>query len=142
MMQKNVSKEKKKTLRKRYFFMFCFLVFPIVNFLVFYVYANFNSIVMAFQRPIYDGGEGYVWTLDNFKRIVELFGSAGGGVLTEALINTVLFWISGMLIGLPISVLSCYFFFVKIPGSKLFRHFNYYCLMLYRNSALVLDLSR
>ena len=124
-MQKNVSKEKKKTLRKRYFFMFCFLVFPIVNFLVFYVYANFNSIVMAFQRPIYDGGEGYVWTLDNFKRIVELFGSAGGGVLTEALINTVLFWISGMLIGLPISVLSCYFFFVKIPGSKLFRAVMY-----------------
>lgn len=120
-----MSKAKKKSLRKRYFFMFVFLAVPFINFLVFYVYANFNSIVMAFQKPVYGGAEDYIWTLDNFKQIVTLFSSVGGGVLKEGLINTFLFWATGMFVGLPISVLSCYFFYVKIPGSKLFRSVMY-----------------
>lgn len=121
----NMSEAKRKAKRKRNFFVFCFLVFPIVNFLIFYVYANFNSIVMAFQRPSYNGTAEYTWTMENFKTIIQLFGSAGDGVLKEALINTVLFFLAGMLIGLPLSILSGYFFYVKIPGSRLFRSVMY-----------------
>lgn len=113
---------KRKARRNRYFFMFCFLAFPIVNFLIFYVYTNFNSILMAFQKPAYGGTGEYTWSLYNFKRIIELFGS---GILKEAFINTFLFWAVGLLIVLPISVLNCYFFYVKIPGSKFFRAIMY-----------------
>lgn len=120
-----VSQEKKKVLRKRYFFMFCFLAFPILNFIVFYIYANFNSILMAFQRPVFNGSGEYVWTLENFRRIVDLFGDAGGGVLLEATINTFLFWLIDISIVLPITTLSCYFFHVKIPGHKFFRAIMY-----------------
>lgn len=117
--------QKKKRERKKHFFMFCFLVVPIINFLIFYVYANFNSIVMAFQRPTYNGSADVIWTLDNFKQIINQFTSAGGGVMKEALINTLLMWFTGMFLGLPVSVLSCYFFYVKLPGSKTFRAVMY-----------------
>lgn len=120
-----VSEAKRRKKRKRTFFVFCFLAFPIVNFLVFYVYANFNSILMAFQRPSYSGGGDFIWTLDNFKTIIQLFGTAGDGVLKEALINSISLFLAGMLIGLPLSVLSSYFFYVKIPGSRLFRAIMY-----------------
>ena len=41
--------DKQKTL-----FMASFLVLPIINFLIFFVYTNINSLVMAFQRPMDD----------------------------------------------------------------------------------------
>lgn len=133
-MSAGISKRK----RKKYFFMFCFLVFPIVNFLVFYVGVNFNSIMMAFQKPVYGGTSEYVWTLDNFRRIIELFTSSGEGVLTEACINTFLFFAAGMVIGLPLSILSCYFFYVKIPGSKIFRAVMYLPCIITSSALVVL----
>ncbi len=120
-----MSEAKRRKKRKRNFFVFCFLAFPIINFLIFYVYANFNSIVMAFQRPSYGGVAEFSWSMENFKTIIQLFGSAENGVLKEALINTILLFLAGMLIGLPLSILSGYFFYVKIPGSRLFRSIMY-----------------
>lgn len=115
----------KKKRRNEYLFMGVFLAFPIVNFIIFYAYANFNSILMAFQRPVYGGAEQYVWTLENFRRVIEMLGSGESGNLLEAARNTFLFWIVGIVITLPITVLSCYFYYVKIPGYKFFRAIMY-----------------
>lgn len=41
-------------------FLFFMLAIPIINWLVFWLYVNLNSILLAFQRA--SGG----WTLDNF----------------------------------------------------------------------------
>ncbi len=133
-----LSKEKRQTLFKRRVFIWSFLALPILSFLVFYLYANFNSIIMAFQRPVYSGSESYVWSLDNFRRIKELFTSAGGGVLTQALLNTLSMWASGMLIGLPLSILACYFFYVKIPGTKFFRAVMYLPQIITSSALVVL----
>ncbi len=133
-----VSKEKRSAVFKRRVFIWSFLGLPILSFLVFYVYANFNSILMAFQRPVYGGNVDFVWSLDNFKRIRELFSSSGDGVLLEALINTLTMWASGMIIGLPLSVLACYFFYVKIPGTKLFRAVMYLPQIITSSALVVL----
>ena len=57
-----------KPLRKgKYFFIFFMLLLSVISWLVFYVYVNFSSIVMAFQefvgydenfKPIYKFGFG------------------------------------------------------------------------------------
>ncbi len=133
-----LSKEKRRTIRQRRIFIWSFLGLPILSFLVFYVYANFNSIVMAFQRPVYGGESKYVWSTENFSRIKDLLGSAGGGKLTKALVNTLLMWSSGMLIGLPLSVLACYFFYVKIPGARLFRSVMYLPQIITSSALVVL----
>ncbi len=133
-----LSKEKRKTVRQRRVFIWSFLGIPILSFLVFYVYANFNSIIMAFQRPVYGGEADYIWSLDNFKRIGQLLSSSGDGTLIKALVNTLLMWSSGMIIGLPLSVLACYFFYVKIPGTKLFRAVMYLPQIITSSALVVL----
>ncbi len=133
-----LSKAKRISLRRRRIFICSFLAFPIVNFLVFYLYVNFNSIMMAFQRPVYGGSVDFKWSTDNFQRITELFSNAGGNVLTQALANTMLLWASGMIIGLPLSVLACYFFYVKIPGTKVFRAVMYLPQIITSSALVVL----
>ncbi len=133
-----LSKEKRKEMFKRRVFIWSFLGIPILSFLLFYVYVNFNSIVMAFQRPVYGGETEYIWSTANFTRIKELFSSTGDGVLLEALINTLTMWATGMLIGLPLSILACYFFYVKIPGTKLFRAVMYLPQIITSSALVVL----
>ena len=48
----NVDNPKRKKIFRRRFFIFCFLAFPVINFLIFYVYVNFDAFFMAFQRQI------------------------------------------------------------------------------------------
>lgn len=137
-MGKRISKEKRREQFRRRMFMFSFLALPMLSFLVFYIYANFNSIVMAFQRPGY-GGQADYWSLDNFIRIKDLFaGNGAGGELLQALLNTLSLWAAGMLIGLPLSVLACYFFYVKIPGTKLFRAVMYLPQIITSSALVVL----
>ena len=58
----------KKQKLKRAVFIISFLIVPTVNFLLFYVYVNLNSILLAFQKNV--NGETY-WTFDTMR---SLFG--------------------------------------------------------------------
>ena len=49
MVKKDVNLKKKKTEER--LFILSFMIVPVISFLVFYVYVNFNSILMAFQLP-------------------------------------------------------------------------------------------
>lgn len=50
---------------RRRVFIIGMLSIAVLNFLVFWLYVNFNSILMAFQSQTKGG---LVWTLDNFTR--------------------------------------------------------------------------
>lgn len=70
--------KKKNRLNRKYweerFFICCMLVVAVVNFLIFWVYLNFSSIMLAFQSIEFDGSS--TWTLDNFRMIFsELTGA-------------------------------------------------------------------
>ncbi len=132
------NKAKRKKLFRRRFFIACFLAFPVINFLVFYVYVNFDAFFMAFQRPVTGQGFGATeWSLENFQTIFKLLSASEGGELLKALLNTVLFYLAGMIIGLPLSVLMSYFIYKKIKGYKLFR-FVTYLPNIITSSALVI----
>lgn len=70
---------------KRAIFLLSFIFIPTVYFLIFYVYVNGNSFVMAFQLT--RRGVGTYWTLENFTRF---FGelSTNGSEMGEAFRNT------------------------------------------------------
>ncbi len=128
--QLDVDEQRKKLKAKKdfdkNFFVFCFLAFPILNFLVFYLFVNVDSFFMAFQRPVYGQGFGAVsWGFDNFKQIFSLFQTANGGTLLIALRNTIIFYVAGMIIGVPISILMSYFIYKKIACYKMFRLVTY-----------------
>ena len=138
MKRNNVDNPKRKKIFRRRSFIFSFLAFPVVNFLIFYVYVNFDAFLMAFQRPVTGQGFGATeWSLDNFKTIFKLLSFSEEGVLWQAFLNTVLFFLAGMLVGLPLSILMSYFIYKKIKGYKLFR-FVTYLPNIITSSALVI----
>lgn len=103
-------------------FIWVMLAIPILNFLIFWLYVNFNSILMAFKNIDFGGtGEEY-WTLRNFKDIFELFKNSDteGGFLRYGL-NTLKFWALSVFWSIPHSILLTYVFQKKIVGSKFFR---------------------
>lgn len=129
---KKIKIDKQKTL-----FMASFLAIPIINFLIFFVYTNISSFFMAFQRPIYDGATEMYFTMENFQKVFNSFFVDADGTLRTGLINTVLFYLSGTLIIMPVSILMSYFIYKKIPGYRSFR-FIAYLPQIIASSALVI----
>lgn len=99
-------------------FILAMLAVPIASFLLFWLYVNLNSILLAFQRPIIGGGIS--WGLANFEVFAHEFLQRDG-IIVSALINTLIFFITNMLFILPISILICYFFYKKLHGYRVFR---------------------
>lgn len=98
-------------------FLFFFLLFPVVQFAVFYFGVNFNSIILAFQK--YEG-KGYVFAgFENFSKIIsELFIS---GELVLAVQNSAIMFAISMFIGTPIHIMVAYAVFKKVPFSGFFK---------------------
>ena len=110
---------KKKVMRT--LFIISFTIVPILSFLIFYIYVNFSSFVMAFQLP--DDGTLQFVGLENFKWI---FQKIRNGSMDEtdnlriAFLNT--FKTFGIqMILLPIGLFNSYFIYKKIWGYKIFR---------------------
>jgi len=89
----------------------------LIQFLVFWVYVNFNSILMAFRL---NTREGVIWTFENFTRFFHEF-SIPEFELSLALKNTLLLFLVGTVIGLPTSLLFSYYLYKKILFAKFFR---------------------
>lgn len=94
------------------------LALPILHFLVFFLYVNSNSILMAFQTPV--SSDEIVWGFENFKTMFTEFALADS-IMASALKNTMLFFFASLLITFPLSFLLCYFLYKKVFGYKVFR---------------------
>lgn len=103
--------------RAQKIFLAVILFLPISNFLIFWLYVNFNSILLAFQQR--QNGE-LIWTFSNFNLLFREV-STYGSVFWLALKNTMLFFSSNLLITLPVSVIFCYFLYKKVFAYKVFR---------------------
>lgn len=102
---------------KRGIFIGMMLSVAIIQFAVFWVYVNIDSILMAFQLHT---RTGLVWTFENFKRFFHEF-SIPEFELSLALKNTLLLFVVGTLIGLPVALLFAYYLYKKVLFSKFFR---------------------
>ena len=89
----------------------------LIQFAIFWLYVNFDSILMAFRLST---KEGFVWTLDNFKRFFHEY-SIPEYELSLALKNTLLLFLVGTIIGLPTSLLFAYYLYKKILFAKFFK---------------------
>lgn len=117
-------KRKKKKDVGAIVFIVTMLIIPILAFLFFYVYINFNSILMAFQEPTY--GEGYKWGFGNFVRFFNKFAVSGTQEnMGLYLRNTFIYFGLDMLVMLPLSLIICYFMYKKIAGYQAFRTIIY-----------------
>ena len=111
-------------------FVFLILLLPTIGFLIFWVYVHLDSFVLSFRTDssitIFDDPAGVFadFTFDNYVKVFKEFFDPEGS-LGKAALNTLIYFFSGLLISLPISVLFSYFIYKKIRGYKFFRVITY-----------------
>ncbi len=115
--QRNDFLNKQKPRKGQRLFLVCMLAIPIVNWLVFWLYVNVSSILLAFQIDI--AGE-MQWSFQNFVTFWQHLTEKGND-LNVSLKNTILYFMSSAVITMPLSLLVSYFLSKKILGYKFFR---------------------
>lgn len=96
---------------------------PVVQFLIFYVYVNINSIIMAFQRYEIDNvtnlghyvGNGFA----NFKRA--FFELTRDENMLIALKNSCIYYLVSVLVGITVSLVFSYYIYKKKPCASFFK---------------------
>lgn len=102
---------------KRKLFIIGMLAFPLLQWLVFYVYVNIDSVLMSFQSMNYTTGK-MEWSLNNFKRFIHEFQALPH--IKNAMINSAMAGANNLVL-LMLSVILSYFFYRKMPGRNFFR---------------------
>ena len=98
---------------KKRLFVIGMLSIPTVHFIVFWLWINLDSILLAFQNNI---GEWVGWT--NIKWVFNAFTSNPYLDMWEATKNTLIFFVWNVFVELPIAVLLAYVFYKKLPGGR------------------------
>ena len=106
-----------KKQRGEHLFVYSVFAYPMLLFLIFYVFVNFNSILLAFEeidstgQPSFAGAENFI----RFFR--DLADSAN--VLQTSVVNSLLLFGVGLLITLPLSIIFSFYlykkFFLHLP---------------------------
>ena len=100
--------------RKDFWFLFSMLILPFVQWLVFWLYVNFQTIMLAFQ----DQRTG-VFTFYNFQNFWQSLTT--GGDIAIAVRNTFIYFGVNLGIIMPLALLISYFLYKQIVGYKTFR---------------------
>ncbi len=103
--------------RSRRIFIAGMLSVGLIQFAVFWVYVNFNSILMAFQQ---NTRAGTVWSFKNFERFFHEFARPQFE-LSLALKNSLLLFLVGTLMSLALSLLFAYYLYKKVRWSGFYR---------------------
>lgn len=111
-MKKGLTRKQKKLV-----FVWGMLALPLLQWFIFFVYVNIDSILMSFQTMNYTTGE-IEWTLNNYKRFFYEWNALDQ--LKNAVTNSVLAGLNNLVL-LLISLVLSYFFYKKIPGRNFFR---------------------
>lgn len=122
-MEITVNKKQKKsamaTVKRSKLIFYCTaFALPILQFLVFYLYINFNSFMLAFQK--YEFGKGYVFDgLSVFKEVFHDFKTMD--ILLFSVKNSLLLFFWTFIFGSIGSIFFSYYIFKKRLGSMLFK---------------------
>ena len=102
-----------------FLFILAVIAYPITNFLIFYLYKNATSILMAFQQ--YDADYKLQWVgLENFKIFFKGFGEPGNLYLVGLRNNLIAFLISLFLFR-PMQFALSFFIYKKAPLGSTYR---------------------
>ena len=101
-------------------FYWALLAIPLIEFCIFYIGVNFNSILLAFKKyTMKDGVWEYTYSFSNFGRVFDYvrFDS----VMQSNLKNAFVFYAFGLVVTLPLSLIFSYYIYKKCFGSEFFR---------------------
>ncbi len=110
---------KRRAVDKDLVFCCLFLVFPVLQFCIFYIVVNINSFTLAFRK--YDVLENAYrfakW--DNFARVWQELTETS--LLAKALVNSLIVWFFSVAVGTIFAVVFSYYIYKKRPLGKTYR---------------------
>ncbi len=101
--------------KKRLPFVALLLAFPIIQFLIFYVYINVDSFILAFTNRRGEFDTHYLETMLN------RFTAVGDNNLWNSLGRSFAQWCVSMFFNFPVSILFTYALFKHVKGEMFFR---------------------
>ena len=101
--------------KKRLLFVALLLAFPILQFLIFYVYINIDSFILAFTNRRGEFSTHYLETMIN------RFSAVGDNNLWKSLGRSLGQWAISMFFNFPVSILFTYALFKHVKGEMFFR---------------------
>ena len=104
--------------RKRKIFYACMVAIPLLQFFVFYICVNFNSILLAIKSYSVSEGESFAG-LSNFKEVINVL--LHDVKYSTAFTNSLLVWLASLLLGTTLALFFSYYVYKKYFGSGLFR---------------------
>lgn len=104
---------------KRLVFYSLLISVPVLHFLIFYVYINFNSIVMSMQKYELSEMNGYVAKFVWFENFVEAWKALT--MRTYLFKNSVVFLASDVFIVTPLALLFSFYMYKQAALSKFFK---------------------
>ena len=104
--------------RSELIFYTCLLIFPMIQFAIYYVWVNSNSLLMAFQK--YDPIAGkYIFVgFDNIADQIKEF--VAGGLLRRATLSSIIAFVLNTLM-MPLEIIFPFYIVKKLPGSGYFK---------------------
>lgn len=115
----NHVKMKKSAKIKQTLCIWSFLIIPIIDLIVFWVYGTLKSFPIAFEHHLSDGST--VYDFSNFDYLFKLFGEENN-LFFESLFNTLKYWVFSFFVLTPISFLMGFFLYKRIAGFRVFRY--------------------
>lgn len=113
--QKRSKKRKNKGMKRgATVFLVTMLSIPILHWLIFWLYVNFDTILLAFQNK-----QGQL-TFDNFRTFFDALTNQNMD-LNVAVRNTLIYFCVSVFVTLPCSFVVAYFIFKKMRGASVFR---------------------
>lgn len=104
--------------RKETLFYICIVILPLIQFAIFYIYANINSFSMSFKK--WTAKDGWSWAgFDNYKNMwIEL--TMPNTNLNNGMINAVKVYLLGWLVK-PFNLLFPFYVYKKMPAHSFFK---------------------
>lgn len=111
--------EKKKARAKELVCIWSFLVIPIIDLCIFWVYGTIQSFPIAFEHHFNDGSMKYDFY--NFEYLFQTI-SEPGSIFLQSLVNTLKYFSFALFVLTPLSFIMGYFLYKKVAGYKFFRY--------------------
>ena len=104
--------------RKKYIFYFVMMAWPIIQFCVFYIGINVNSIIMSFQSFNTETNEYY---FSGFTNVVAVYNNLIHDSMFHTAIENSFIFFGVTLFCTCLALFFSYYVYKKMPGSKFFR---------------------
>ena len=118
--RKELLKGKRVARAKERLFLWSIIIYQVVNFIIFYVVLNFNSILLSFQKIDPKTFEVSWVGLDNYVHFFKTFATAGNDYW-NALKNSLISYGVSIGFSLPVGIFFAFYVYKKAIGSGAFR---------------------